>query len=135
MKTLVFLLFIFLVRGSLDCTYECDDPVCPATCEPLCKPYNCSFICPHGRVCDEKPDCEVSCNNTGADPSSECPLCEVQCDTEPPQSCPHCSVLCAEIECGWGECAKPFCTPPLCQLQCPRPACEFVAAGRRLTLF
>jgi hypothetical protein len=133
MRALFVLLLIGLVAGDLACSYECDDPVCNATCKPKCKDWNCTFTCPLSSECDDKPDCRIKCLD-GADPSAECPLCEVFCE-KPRRECRGCEPLCEEVECGWGECEKPVCEQPHCELQCPEPACKFIAAAGRFSLF
>lgn len=46
------------------CSWKCDDPHCPAICDPVCEPPKCHTSCaePKNAICDvkcEKPQCEV----------------------------------------------------------------------------
>jgi hypothetical protein len=46
------------------CSWKCDDPHCPAICDPVCEPPKCHTSCaePKNAICDvkcEKPECEV----------------------------------------------------------------------------
>ena len=49
------------------CSWKCDDPHCPAICDPVCEPPKCHTSCaePKNAICDvkcEKPQCEVKNN-------------------------------------------------------------------------
>jgi hypothetical protein len=48
-----------------NCSWKCDDPHCPAICDPVCEPPKCHTSCaePKSAICDvkcEKPQCEVN---------------------------------------------------------------------------
>ena len=64
--TIVSLLNCNLLRSTChpQCSWKCDDPHCPAICDPVCEPPRCHTSCaePKNAICDvkcEKPLCEV----------------------------------------------------------------------------
>jgi len=116
-----------------ECTWQCDDPVCPAQCHPVCKHPRCQMQCEETPCAQctvkcEKPECTVRCPKDMCE-SDSCPQCETVCS---PAKChtsciapePVCSPLCEETQCDW-KCKKPvMCPKPKCELQCEKPACE-----------
>lgn len=114
-----------------ECTWQCDDPVCPAICAPLCMPPSCQ-VCDNRTgtpVCQPYGACQISCPPNQCE-SDACPACEVQCTN--PCRYPTCFVQCEEAQCAW-QCQKPSCPYPTCQLQCEAPACQAAIAGHVTT--
>lgn len=118
----------FIVNSQVpECIWECDSPMCPAICTPVCEPVNCEIFCTPSNtpgVCNPV-NCRSQCV-TGGDALDSCPLCEVLCD---PLRCQPidrpCQIQCQEVQCSW-KCVKPnTCPYPRCALQCQQPACEF----------
>ena len=126
------MIFLFLFLYSLNaqalgnppnCTYTCDNPICPADCSIKCEVPDCTSNCTS--TC-RPPVCFTQClpliNQSIVD---NCPLCETIC--MPLQCDPlnaSCAILCQPPSCGW-VCKKPTnCPQPLCQLNCGQPACE-----------
>lgn len=118
--SILFLLLFSFVLSTPQCSWMCDDPVCPAICEPLCEETACQLF-PQGYAQFARPDCETRCNTTGADPSQECPRCETVCKA--PRCSPHCQIQCGPPRCAW-QCRKPECPHPRCELQCEMAACS-----------
>ncbi len=134
-QILVFFLLVAAACATPQCSWLCDDPVCEATCLPVCKKPTCQIQCEGGvdplAVCSP-----LNCYSQCPPHSNEtdfCPECAVKCN---PVSCGSntCSPLCEELECSW-QCFKPFCLPPVCELQCERPACEYSASFVAKPLF
>lgn len=127
----VFILFTFISiinNCHPECAWSCDDPVCPATCKPICNEYNCSrcFINPDTNEtysCEKiYVGCAISCPSDQCEDSS-CPVCALSCNPNLCNGEPNCIVLCQELECNWA-CSKPLdCPYPKCILQCDQPAC------------
>merc|ERR1712147_309081 len=93
------------------CSWKCDDPHCPAICDPVCEPPKCHTSCaePRNAICDvkcEKPEYEIKCPDKG---------CEMF-------DCPKCVTVCEEPRCDW-KCHKPACPKPKCELVCENPNC------------
>ena len=111
-----------------ECTWQCDDPVCPAACSPVC-------LAPSCQVCNNQtstPFCvpydmwSTSCPPDQSE-SDSCPVCAVTC-TDPCRHNPYCFVQCEEVQCAW-QCHKPDCPYPTCELQCDAPACQASTAS------
>jgi hypothetical protein len=74
------LLLLFFISCAFaqapNCTYLCDDPVCPAICSPKCLSPNCTVSgCPPSQ-CDP-PTCFTQCAPVGNQSiSNTCPMCE-----------------------------------------------------------
>jgi hypothetical protein len=131
----IFLTFLFSETARAChplCTYECSDPVCTASCAPICLPYRCQvcYNVSHGAPDCPRPifgsGCRVYCPPDQCE-SDECPTCEIICNVDLfcATNDPTCFVECEELQCGW-KCAKPSpaeCPPPTCELQCDQPAC------------
>jgi len=115
------------------CRWQCDDPVCPAKCHPVCERPKCQIQCEETACakctvhCD-KPQCNVRCPKDMCE-KNDCPKCETVCS---PANCrtsciapePVCTPMCEETKCDW-KCKKPTtCPKPKCELQCDKPACE-----------
>jgi len=120
-----------------ECKWQCDDPVCPAVCHPVCERPKCQIQCEETECakcvvhCD-KPQCNVRCPKSLCEKES-CPKCETVCS---PANCrtkcvapeANCSPMCEPTKCDW-KCKKPIsCPKPKCELQCDKPACEARAA-------
>lgn len=107
------------------CSWECDDPVCPAECTAVCQQPSCHVECLTGDptlVCNPI-ECNTLCG-TDQDVLNTCPLCEVICQDLRCLPGYSCQILCEEIQCAW-ECTKPIlCAYPRCELECQQPACE-----------
>jgi len=116
-----------------ECRWQCDDPVCPAVCHPVCERPKCQIQCEETECakctvhCD-KPQCNVRCPKDLCE-KKDCPKCETVCS---PANCrtscvapdPVCTPMCEETKCDW-KCKKPTtCPKPKCELQCDKPACE-----------
>jgi hypothetical protein len=115
---LLLVLFSLTFAQTPNCTWQCDDPVCPAICQPVCSPPACTFIgCSVGSA---RPTCWTTCD-TPYNAIDTCPLCSTHCNP-PPLSC---TIECEEVQCGW-VCDKPiYCHQPQCQLQCEQPTCQY----------
>jgi hypothetical protein len=121
-----------------ECRWQCDDPMCPAVCHPVCERPRCQMQCAATQCAKctvhcEKPVCSVRCPKNMCERES-CPKCETVCQ---PAQChttcvapePVCSPVCEETKCDW-KCKKPErCPRPKCQLQCQKSACEAAAAA------
>jgi len=137
LRWLLLLLPLLLAAGALgahpECRWACDDPVCPAACQPVCAPPSCHVLCPGAAPSDPAPpecgapQCEVRCPPDQAE-ADNCPACETVC-APLPDAC-ACAIACAPTACQW-RCAAPqlTCRRPLCQLVCERPACEAALPG------
>jgi len=115
------------------CRWQCDDPVCPAKCHPVCERPKCQIQCEETacakcKVHCDKPQCNVRCPKDMCE-KKDCPKCETVCS---PANCrtscvapePVCTPMCEETKCDW-KCKKPTtCPKPKCELQCDKPACE-----------
>jgi len=116
-----------------ECRWQCDDPVCPAICHPVCERPRCQMQCEETACAKctihcEKPICSVRCPKDMCEKDS-CPQCETvcapaQCHTKCVAPDPVCTPLCEKTACEW-KCKKPsMCPKPKCELQCEKPACE-----------
>lgn len=134
MKVWILLVLFIGVKALLECRYMCDDPVVYATCssqcnEPVCEFQNCTD-------CSRTPICRTVCPEDNQPQCTEsCPACEIQCDEVQPCQC---DPICEPPNCGWvghqtvgiGQ------IYPRCELQCEKPACEFVdSPASRLSLW
>jgi len=123
----MFILLLSLFLGVYSschpqCSWACDDPVCNATCTPVCQEPNCVF----NITCNHSPSCAIQCPEDMCE-SDNCPACEVVCQPSSHFECG--SILCAPVECSW-SCEKPTnCPHPVCELQCEQPACEYSSAS------
>lgn len=122
---LILVLFFSLGFSSLchpQCRWACDDPVCNATCTPVCVEPDCIFY----PTCNYSPSCSIHCPQDMCE-SDNCPACETICQ---PSSHLECGpIVCAPPNCSWA-CKKPTnCPSPVCELQCERPACEFAGGA------
>lgn len=116
-----------------ECRWQCDDPVCPAICHPICERPKCEMKCDQ-TPCAEctvhcaKPKCSVRCPKDMCELES-CPKCETicapaECHTTCKAPEPVCSPVCEDTKCEW-KCKKPTtCPKPKCELQCEKPTCE-----------
>jgi len=116
-----------------ECRWQCDDPVCPAKCHPVCERPKCQIqceetACARCKVHCDKPKCNVRCPKDMCE-KHDCPKCETVCS---PANCrtsciapePVCTPMCEETKCDW-KCKKPnLCPRPKCELVCDKPACE-----------
>ncbi len=115
-----------------ECHWQCDDPVCPAHCAPVCQAPQCQrcFNVSGSLIdcTDVSPSCGVSCPVDQCEADS-CPACELQCSPALCHGQPDtCLVLCEALQCGW-VCQLPaHCPRPTCQLQCEQPACAYSQA-------
>ena len=120
-----FILLIFFSVGESchpQCRYACDDPVCNATCAPVCVVSECIFE----NTCDYSPVCTVRCPEDQCE-SDSCPACETICEPSTHLECGD--PLCNALNCSWA-CEKPTnCPLPRCELVCERPACEYSSAS------
>ena len=113
------------------CSWKCDDPHCPAICDPVCEPPKCHTSCaePRNAICDvkcEKPECEIKCPDRGCE-GLDCPKCvtvckQPHCVTHCQAPKPECEPVCEEPKCDW-KCHKPQCPKPKCELVCENPNC------------
>ena len=113
------------------CSWKCDDPHCPAICDPVCEPPKCHTSCaePKNAICDvkcEKPECEIKCPDRGC-AGLDCPKCvtvckQPHCVTHCQAPKPECEPVCEEPKCDW-KCHKPQCPKPKCELVCENPNC------------
>jgi len=118
-----------------ECRWQCDDPVCPAVCHPVCERPKCQIHCEETECakckihCD-KPQCNVRCPKDLCE-KKDCPKCETVCS---PANCrtqceaPNavCTPMCEDTKCDW-KCKKPtLCPRPKCELVCEKPACAYV---------
>jgi len=121
-----------------DCTWNCDQPSCPAVCEPQCEKPQCELRCEKlpDTSCDircEKPKCEVRCSRTNCQ-SGGCPVCEnvclpARCQTVCTPATPNCKPTCSAPKCTW-LCHKPTkCPKPKCSLGCSNKASPIAAPG------
>lgn len=117
-----------------ECTYQCDDPVCPASCVPVCLRPVCE-VCVNSSslICYPLDGCYVRCPADMCE-SDSCPQCETICSSNACLNIPNCTVLCEEVQCAW-QCSKPTnCPYPTCLLQCEMPACPFSGATHSYTM-
>ncbi len=114
-----------------NCTWQCNDPHCPAVCTPLCLEPVCEVQCNSTQTCAPAV-CTVQCSETQS-PTESCPLCETVC--APPVCAPTvvgCETYCEAPNCTW-SCRKPTtCAYPVCQLQCELPVCASVSFATHL---
>ncbi len=118
-----------------ECSFQCDDPVCPALC---------SFSCPD-TLCQTAPcdDSDCTCESFGELQIKECrllahaacPECDVgrsgrNCQNQAGRSC-TCQTSCDAQPCTLSCQTPSFCPEPRCELQCESPACEFLEEGKR----
>jgi len=104
----------------LACKWQCTNPICEETCEPVCAAPICKTFCDKviANSCEtscEKPACKVVCPNT-QDASTCQALCEpAACETKCQRTCEsHCGVPQCVL-----ECKKPkSCPNPTCNLVC-----------------
>ena len=112
-----------------NCKWQCNQPECPAKCDPACLKPKCEHLCePIGPVnCSircEKPECEVRCVRKRCKTGS-CPKCEnvcllPACQTVCSPAKPICKPQCPAAKCTW-RCSKPRdCPQPKCRLKCER---------------
>jgi len=115
-----------------ECRWQCDDPVCPAKCHPVCERPKCQIHCEETECakckihCD-KPQCNVRCPKDLCE-KNDCPKCETVCapancrtQCEAPNAV--CTPMCEATKCDW-KCKKPVtCPKPKCELVCEKPAC------------
>jgi hypothetical protein len=123
-----------------ECRWQCDDPVCPAKCHPVCERPKCQIQCEETacakcKVHCDKPQCNVRCPKDLCE-AKDCPKCETVCS---PANCrtscvapePVCTPMCEETKCDW-KCRKPTtCPKPKCELQCAKSACEAKAPVKK----
>ena len=113
-----------------NCHWVCNEPSCPAKCEPHCLKPKCEHMCrplgdPQCNIRCERPECEVRCVKKKC-ANGRCPRCEnvclpAKCQTvcEPPR--PECKPQCTRPSCTW-LCKKPLsCPKPKCMLKCELP--------------
>jgi hypothetical protein len=133
------LLVIFAIIGSTfaaechpDCRWQCDDPVCPAVCHPVCERPKCEISCDETpcakcQVHCEPASCSVRCPKDMCE-KDNCPKCETVCQ---PARChttcqapePTCNPVCEDTKCEW-KCKKPtLCPKPKCELVCEKSKC------------
>ena len=143
MISLIILLLFHLINSSNGplCTYACSDPQCAANCVPKCLPYSCHILCSGNQSLCNPINCHTECVPYYVE--GHCPLCTLLCQ---PVKCTAssgtCIIECEELSCGW-KCQKPNpsqCSPPICELQCELPSCEFSNSvknniGKELLLF
>jgi hypothetical protein len=124
MRSLAWLLLLSQIAWAChpECTWQCDDPVCPAVCGFVCQPRVCSIVCPYRRPCPIEPRFFNHCPPDQCE-SDECPACEILVEGLA-EFCPFCNGTCEELECAW-QCRKPDCPYPKCILQCEEPACQY----------
>ena len=136
--TVIALYFSFSLQVQLStachpkCSWKCDDPHCPAICDPVCEPPKCHTSCaePKNAICDvkcEKPECEIKCPDKGCE-GIDCPKCvtvckQPHCVTHCQAPKPECEAVCEEPKCDW-KCRKPECPKPKCELVCESPNCK-----------
>lgn len=119
------ILYLAFVVGAVsachpECRYQCSDPVCTATCAPVCERPACSMI-NNTEPCE--PRCSVECAADQCE-SDQCPACQVLCEAPPARCGPHAEIQCGPLACAW-QCEIPVrCPKPICHLQCEKPACE-----------
>ncbi len=120
--------------NQVNCRWECDNPSCPALCNPVCDPPVCAPQCdpvlfPAECSCErhcEPPRCETVCPGESC-PSDACPFCFTRCEPadcinqcsggcEPVQQL-TCHMQCEDPNCVW-QCEKPSCARPQCSLKC-----------------
>lgn len=131
--SLLLLSSLFVLASVIDahvplCSYMCDDPVCPAICEPICEAPRCSIFSNMTLALDvEPPECETICRsgaNDACNLGEGCPVCETRCKR------PFCGtgVAWCQIECEapicMCQCRKPVCPVPKCELQCQLHPCD-----------
>jgi len=116
-----------------ECRWQCDDPICPAVCHPVCARPKCEMQCQEAACAQctvhcEQPECSVRCPKDMCE-KEDCPKCETVCaPAECRTTCiapeANCAPLCEETQCNWA-CAKPStCPRPKCELQCEKPKCD-----------
>ena len=108
-----------------ECKYQCDDPVCPADCIPVCIPPVCSRCINVSNIqtCHQiYYGCISHCPEDMCEADS-CPQCETRCYPYC-EGIENCQIMCEELQCSW-KCSKPSCRKPICSLQCEAPACKF----------
>lgn len=108
-----------------ECTWVCDDPVCPALCQA-----NCFGSCPN--TCENDCSCSLfsdpvkqNCTPPLETPCTTCQASQkgLNCSDTNNRSC-ECNLSC-ELPCSW-DCQTPSnCPKPKCELKCEKPACEF----------
>ena len=140
------IIILFLISAALgaatdgnppNCSYTCDDPICPAVCSATCASPNCTVSgCPSSTC--QTPICFTQCLPlVNQSISDSCPSCETVC--LPPQCSPvnvNCTVLCEAPVCGW-SCRKPAVQDCniTCQLNCDMPAACGYSDASRLFVF
>lgn len=121
-----------------ECSYMCDDPVCPAECYAKGYAPKCSLSCNNSYIpiqgqCNYK--CTTVVNSTNSCETDSCPMAEIICTNLFCTNLPHgilCNILCEAPTAGW-VCNKPKnCRKPICELQCEKPACEYSNVTRQL---
>lgn len=133
MKRFIGLLLLLALKCSPtnachpQCTWQCDDPACPAICEA-----NCTDTCPTSSCDNAGCTCEsfseAKLNNCTPPLESACPTCEaiqsgINCQKNNGQEC-SCNISCELTSCTW-DCQTPSnCPKPKCELQCEEPTCQ-----------
>jgi hypothetical protein len=108
------------------CHWVTDDPVSEQTCEPRCKPLQCTWrydgAADTQHVCGTAaPSCTVQCAEDTC-PSDSAPACEALCEAHRTNAL--CEIECDPMECGW-LCTKPANPTPLrAELVCEHPAAD-----------
>jgi hypothetical protein len=130
------LALVFATDASADChptcRWQCDDPICPAQCHPVCERPKCQVHCEETpcaqcKVHCDKPQCNVRCPKDLCE-KNDCPKCETvcapaQCRTSCVAPNAVCTPMCEETKCDW-KCKKPtLCPRPKCELVCETPKC------------
>lgn len=140
-STIVISLLIFVTFSDAchpQCSYACDDPVCPAECHAQSSKPKCTVSCNNSFV-PIQGQCNFKCSNvvniTNVCESDSCPLVETLCTQLICIDLPRtvtCTVLCEAPTAGW-VCNKPKnCRQPICELQCEKPACEYSNGTRQI---
>jgi hypothetical protein len=111
------------------CSYQCDNPVCPALCKIISSPPRCDIcyrdIERNTSTCSSigNNNCVVSCPPNECE-SDSCPVCSVYCNPLC-RGRDNCYIQCQETMSSW-KCEKPNnCPLPICILQCEAPACQY----------
>lgn len=114
-----------------ECTWQCDDPVCPADCTIHAGPLNCTVMCSdNGHYC-YPPRCTHECLDNVCE-TDMCPICSILCEAPRCRFVPlgvRCETMCSQGMFSW-SCKKPKnCPYPKCELMCEKPACETTNSG------
>lgn len=133
---LLCLIFISIVYCCHpECTYQCNDVVCPASCKPICERPVCELCFNHtdNVVCEPiTSGCITRCPVLDQCETDHCPSCETVCNNLCNNN-PICFIQCEAVQCAW-ECVAPTdCPLPECHLECELPACEY-QSGKKLEI-